>query len=544
MATLPAPVFCQKRAAKLASNSMSEMPEILVAPLFIETAGFTSTITMVNELSFSVTAPVVLFDRNGARITSQTVALPAHSRQAVLVSRLLRAANSGETMGSVEVLPDPAKVVTMAIAAQLSTTGSGASIGQQIEEEFLMADAQSSGVLRSAGASLVGNPVVAIKNTAATAQTATISCITEKGAATQQQAQLAAGGWALLQACTTSPNAAVGLIGDVLTSPVKAAADLGAFGLSVAGSGKPGSLPVFGFSWHGAARGAMLSSQNFMDAGIFRSGNTVFTGVPVGAATNLPGAFFKPQLALTNFGAEPVNATVQFSRTSDSSPEASKVATVSVPPMSAQTIALPDLTGDPGLRNSFIVQSGAAPGTLFASPAAVGAPGFGLVVQIGKDELTLANGGGHPWDLSGGQDAVLLLFNHSALAKYFNVKIGCGGVLWQQPYLLPPLETRAISIRELIAGQIKDQDGKLLPQSLESGEIGWFNANPAEGKGRLMQIDPASQTVAANTRMARNFSCSYTYVLCGASLSPNSVTFPDGGYSSLLEVVPAVCLSV
>jgi hypothetical protein len=100
--------------------------------------------------------------------------------------------------------------------------------------------------------------------------------------------------------------------------------------------------------------------------------------------------------------------------------------------------------------------------------------------------------------------------------KSFNVKIGSGGVLWQQPYLLAPMETRAISIRDLIAGQIKDQDGKLLPQSLESGEIGWFNANPAEGKGRLMQIDPASQTVAANTRVARNFSCSYTYVLCGS----------------------------
>src|SRR5450755_3604841 len=129
MATLPAPVFCQKRAAKLASNSMSEMPEILVAPLFIETAGFTSTIMMVNELSFSVTAQVVLFDRNGARITSQTVALPAHSREAVLVS--------------------------MAIAAQRSITGSGASIGQQIGDEFLTIGMAGSGVFRSAGGALV-----------------------------------------------------------------------------------------------------------------------------------------------------------------------------------------------------------------------------------------------------------------------------------------------------------------------------------------------------------------------------------------------------
>jgi hypothetical protein len=94
---------------------------------------------MVNELNFAVTAQVVLFDRNGARITSQTVAFPAHSRQAVLVGDLLRQANSAETMGSVQVLPDPAKVVTMAIAAQLSITGSGGSVGQHIEEEFLMA---------------------------------------------------------------------------------------------------------------------------------------------------------------------------------------------------------------------------------------------------------------------------------------------------------------------------------------------------------------------------------------------------------------------
>jgi hypothetical protein len=96
---------------------MSEMPEVLVAPLFFEDAGFTSTISMVSELNFPVMAQVVLFDRRGAKITSRTIAFAAHSRQVVLVADLLRQANSGETMGSVEVLPDPAKVVTMAIAA-------------------------------------------------------------------------------------------------------------------------------------------------------------------------------------------------------------------------------------------------------------------------------------------------------------------------------------------------------------------------------------------------------------------------------------------
>jgi len=335
ISTFPSTLSCQTRAQKPATDSMSEMPEVLVAPLFVETAGFTSTIAMVNELNFAVTAQVVLFDRHGAQMTSKTVAFPAHSQEAVLVGDLLRQANSAETMGSVEVLPDPAKVVTMAIAAQLSIDGSGGSLGQHIEEEFLMVGMPGSGVLRSAGASLASNPVVALRNTAAVAQTSSISCITEKGAATQQQVQLAAGGWALLQACTSSSNAAVSLIGDVLVSPDQAASNLGAFGVSVAGSGQTGSLAVFGFSWRGAPRGAMLSSQNFVDAGTFHSGNTVFTGVPVGAANYLPGALFTPQVALANFGAKPVNATVLFSRTTGSGPEPSNVATVSVPAMSS-----------------------------------------------------------------------------------------------------------------------------------------------------------------------------------------------------------------
>src|SRR5271165_1147796 len=440
VSTLPPATIAQTPAPQPAvADSMSEMPEVLVAPLFIESAGFTSSITLVNELNFAVSAKVVLFDHNGAQITSQTVNFSAHSRQALQVGDLLRQANSSETMGSVEVLPDPAKVVTMAIAAQLSITGSGASVGQNVEEEFLMAGMPGSGVFRSAGAALVANPVIALKNTAATPQTATISCITEKGAATKQQVQLAAGGSAVLQPCTSSANTAVSLIGNALSLPAQTAANLGAFGISVTGSGTPGSLAVFGFSWRGAARGGMISSLNFVDAGTIQSPNTIFTGVPVGAATSLPGAVFTPQVAVANFSAKPVNATVQFARTDSSGPSATNVATVTVPAMSAQTVALPPLTGDPGLRNSFIVQSNAPPGTFFASVASVGSSGFGLVDQIGKDQQKTDNGGGHPWDLTGGQDAVLLLFNHSTAAKYFNVKIGNGGVVWQQAWQLAPM---------------------------------------------------------------------------------------------------------
>jgi len=111
-------------------------------------------------------------------------------------------------------------------------------------------------------------------------------------------------------------------------------------------------------------------------------------------------------------------------------------------------------------------------------------------------------------------------------------------VLWQQAYQLAPMETRALSIRELIAGQVKDEHGAVLSPTLEQGEISWFNPNPAEGKGRLMQIDPSSQTVAGNIRVARNFSCGYNLVLCGAYLATDSITFDYASSSDPLSLGP------
>src|ERR1035437_1373046 len=88
ISSFPSTIFCQTRAQKTAAaDSMSEMPQVLTAPLFIEAAGLTSTITMVNELNFAVTAQVALFDRHGAQIMSQTVAFRSEEHTSELQSR-------------------------------------------------------------------------------------------------------------------------------------------------------------------------------------------------------------------------------------------------------------------------------------------------------------------------------------------------------------------------------------------------------------------------------------------------------------------------
>jgi hypothetical protein len=262
----------------------------------------------------------------------------------------------------------------------------------------------------------------------------------------------------------------------------------------------------------------------------------------------LPSAVFTTEVAVANFSVKAVNAAVLFARTDDSGPSANTVATVSIPAMSAKTIPLPALTGDPELRNSFIVQSDGAPGSVYASIVSVGSSGFDLVEQIGKDQLANDNAGTHPWSLTdSAQDAVLLMFNHSASAKHFNVKIGNGGVLWQQAWQLAPMETRAVSIRELITDQVKDRRGAVLPKDLNYGEISWFTANPGEGKGRLLQVDRGAQLVAGNIRLARNFSCSNAIVICGgATLDTTSISFPfatDSDPLALGPLCPQLCTS-
>lgn len=351
--------------ADSATDSMSEMSANLAAPLFIETAGFSSRIVMVNELNYPVTATVNLYDRRGLAIASQSVEFAAHCQRSVSVGDLLRQANSAETMGSVEIVPDPAQVVSVAIAAQVSITGSGGPASQHMEEEALMMGSPAARRWQVVGSALAGQPVVAVENTARSGRTATISRIMEKGTVVTQQVRIPPRGMALVNACTAGADAPLIEPGDALIAPRDASsgeARAEAFGLSVTGDGKPGDLAVFGFSWRRTARGAMLSSQNFLDAGASRSGNTVFTGIPVGTADLLPGSFFTAGAAVANFGLKPVNASLWFARTDGSGPPApAKLASLTVPPQTARTFVLPPLLGDPGMRNSFVVRSDAEP---------------------------------------------------------------------------------------------------------------------------------------------------------------------------------------
>ena len=187
----------------------------------------------------------------------------------------------------------------------------------------------------------------------------------------------------------------------------------------------------------------------------------------------------------------------------------------------SKALEFKNLRGDSGLRNSFLVNSDAAPGSLLATLSSRSDSRSGEVELLGKDEMDPTNGGNHPWSLEHGSDSTLLLFNHNTGPESFSVSISNGETTWQKIYELAPMQTEAISFRGLIQNRTKDDRGHTLPANVLSGQVTWFTRMPGVAKGRLLQSSP-------DTAMARSFSCAANAALCNLTFVPNTTTFSVG----------------
>ena len=108
---------------------------ILAAPLFLQDANVTSTITMVSVVSVPLTSKVAVFDSNGSQIGVASISLDPHTQRIFKLSDLLRSWNSQASSGSVKILQDPtAKGISM--TARLSIAGSVSGKTVDLEEDF------------------------------------------------------------------------------------------------------------------------------------------------------------------------------------------------------------------------------------------------------------------------------------------------------------------------------------------------------------------------------------------------------------------------
>jgi hypothetical protein len=505
-----------------------QMP--LIVPLFLQGNHFSSTLTLVNNSTADTYADISLRGMDGNTIASRRVNFRPHSQRRVDIGNLLDAKGSSATTGSILVMQSPA-LAGPSIAAVLSITYLGSIDPNYIDEEIFMPSMDGSRVLQGVADSGDGSPILAISSLAESAQHVQIQCLGRDGAGVIRRVELGAGETLITDACA-GPDAHDGDSTAVLEQ--KDETLHGPQGIRLTSDAMPGSFAAFALAHHKDNDDRFFSSVLFNDPKTLNSPNTVFTGVPVGAATLLPTGNYVPQLTLTNFSTKDVHVHTTFARTSEDTPSAQEVGSITVPALSTRELVLRGLEGDPDLQNSFEVHSDGVAGDLMAKFVSRGNSQLHEVELQAKDEADTENAGAHPWSTEQGADSTLLLFNHSATPQTFTVTVSGGGVDWQKEYSLASMQTTAIGIRDLIDKHVKDDKGKTFPNSVTSGETSWLVADTAKGSGRLLQSD-------RSTAMARNFSCGYSGLLCGASIVFQYTTLPDGTVEEFANITGITC---
>ncbi len=501
-------------------------------PMFLEGNRFTSFLTLVNNSTANTYADVTLRALDGSTILTQRVKFAPHSQQRFQIGDMLAQRNSLANTGSILIMQSSA-LAGPSIAGVLSMTYSGASDPNYIDEEPTAFGAAGSSVFQGVADRADGSPIVSIASVAKTAQHVTVDCLGEHGLIASKKIELAAGETLVTGACVADSYH-----GSDFESVLERADETshGAVGIRLTSDATAPSFAAFALTPHKKHGERFFSNILFSDPKTLNSSNTVFTGVPVGSAKLLPDGRYTPQISVTNFSSKEAHVHVTFAQTSGGKPQSRDVGNISIPPMSSRDLVLKDLAGSPDLENSFLLTSDGPPGGVMAKLVSASDTALHEVELQAKDQSDMGNAGMHPWSIDGSTESTLLLFNHSTTPQNFDVSIFAGKVTWQKTWKLAPLETKAVSLRDLIQNETKDDSGNVLPKSVTSGELNWMDVNPTYGSGRLLQSDRA-------TAMARNFSCGYAGLLCGADLDEYEETFTDGDTIDFAEIEPLTCTS-
>jgi hypothetical protein len=504
------------------------MQPMLVAPLFMQDEQLSSTLSFVNASSVATYATVTLRSLSGQTILQKKIPLPGSSPVQIAVQQLLQEADSSETRGSILVEQSP-DLNGLAVLAQLSITYEG-SHASYIDEELAMPDpSMGSSVLRGVARASGESNLVAISSLSQSPQEIRVDCLSQQGGPISNTLELAPNATVTMEICSHGSDSG---------GPES-------LGVQLVSSAGPGQFAAFGITRRHGDSNPILGAIPFTDPKLAASSSTVFAGLPVGAADLLGPGKYKPYVAVANFSLHPAHVTVRFNKTSGNSGSTiasdTPVADISLPPWRTQILPLVDLQGDPGMRNSFVVDSDAAPGDISVSMASKAPGGGGEVELLGKDAQQPENAGAHPWSIAHGNESTLLVFNHTDHEQRMTVVVLNGKDFWQRLIKLSALETIALSMSQIIKNQVPDDLRRVLPPELTEGEIIWTMGDPKTITGRLL----VSNRIAD---MARNFSCSPTAELCGAALSPTSGTIPVNGsttfytsWSTCLSYTPGQC---
>ena len=430
----------------------------------------------------------------------------------------------------------------MVVAAQLIIQDERNSTPSYIDEELGMPAMNGSSTLRGVADPAEGPALLAITNLESSTQHVSLRCLREKSENRSISITIAAYATSVSSGCT---DGRIDSVTDYIAD-LDASKQRGVQGFEIVGDGMPGMLAAFALAPHRHHEAKVFSAVPFVDPKSLISQNTVYAGVPFGPQVVLSDGIYVPRVALANFSTRPAHITLETSTSGPQEPDDGTKSTNTVTPSvlhvplkagESKDVLINAGTGDSGLQHSVIVKSDLPPGQVQSKLVSRSDGPLYEVEMLAKDEKITQNGGGHPWLTSDGTESHLLLFNHSASVKTVAVTIANGLTMWKKMYRIAALDTRQLSINQIIHDQVKDDSGKTLDPKYQDGVVLWSAANPGDVTGRLLVSNRASA-------MAHNFSCGNFVVICGLYLNVyDGGLIPIDGYTDYSEAEPDYCYS-
>jgi hypothetical protein len=153
------------------------------------------------------------------------------------------------------------------------------------------------------------------------------------------------------------------------------------------------------------------------------------------------------------------------------------------------------------------------PGEVVSTIQAIENPAISAPVTLPwKDQGTAANGGQHPWRISGGFTSTVMLFNpDNAKANSVKLSIYAAGKTWTKQISIAAQATLALRLNDIIQTQEPDDAGNKLPRDSDSGMVSWYSLMKPTIFGQLIQADVLNH-------IRRPFACSQFTRVCSASI--------------------------
>jgi len=521
--------FSAVRLAGIATPIAPMTVEPSVFPLFIEDNEISSLATLINGTNVSSPAVLTIRDLQGKSYPSLVIPVAAHAKMQIRVADLLQQIGTQLRTGSILVAQGPG-VETPVIVAQLTLSEITATPVALTEEELVMPMLIDSQDLRSVSESAADAQLIAITSLSTQPQNLTTQCY-KQGSINTKTTTLAPGGTVLIYPCSSgSPQ-----IGGASLLGTSEPSD--AVGISIHSDGPNGGFAAFGVSRHTSSKTkGFLGSLQFVDPTSLHSSALAFTGISAGYSLT-PGAYpYSTAVTLANFSAAESHVKIAFHKTDVDGSVSTTSQDVVLAPQSSTQVPLGQLGLKAGEIGSLIVTGDQQPGDLIAKIVSSSDSAPNQLEQLAKDALDDRNGGAHPWTLQNNARSDLILFNHSSKTEPFNIWITSDdGTQWNQSIKLAPLETRTVSINDLVRNKTPDSHGRTLPATALGGSVVWQTPVPETGSGHILIRNEANAT-------GESFSCGVYSSICGGEFTQYTTNYNVGQSGTFGDFEADVCL--